>query len=187
MYIVTKHKDEDDCASKLWALLNKTLMSQKLTLSRECTLWKDLFNLNCDKIDDFPRFYSDSVSTFYNLKELSSTAETNDNLKRVFFHKHLDVTKLKDSTKLFITDFSQTAEDLLDGVKRDYGTCQASESIKDDKPGSLLKGSVRCAYKGSNGANGSSKKTVDFKQQGTTHVTAFPRNVGNKIPDEIYK
>ncbi len=184
MYIATKHKDEDNC-DKLWALLNKTLMSQKLTLSRECALWKDLFNLHCNKIDDFPKFYSNSVSTFHNLKELSSIAETDDNFKRVFYHKHLDVAKLKDSTKLFVTDYSSTAEDLLDGVKRDYGTFQASESIKDDKPGSILKGSVRRAYDG-NSANGSSKKPTD-PMKGTPTAPNFPCNVGNKIPDEIYK
>ena len=181
MYIATTHKNEDNCA-KLWEVIHRTLMSQKLSLSRECALWKELFDLRCDDVDKFPRFYSETVTIFHDLKELKSVAETDDNFKRVFLHKHIEVDELKDSTKLFVTDFAGSAEKLLEGVKRDHSTLQTSEAIKDDKPGSILKGGTVRRAEGSKDSK--PDLSVGFKG---TYVTAFPRNIGNKIPDEIYK
>ena len=103
-------------------------------------------------------------------------------ISRVFLHKHIEVDELKDSTKLFVTDFAGSAEQLLEGVKRDHSTLQTSKAIKDDKPGSILKGGTVRRAKGSKEAKTDS--SVGFKGR---YVTPFPRNIGNKIPDDIYK
>ena len=182
-YIVTTHRDEDNCA-KLWKVLYDTLMSQKLSLSRECALWKELFDLRCDDLDKFPLFYSEAVSKFHDLGRLKSVAAKDDKFKRVFLHKNIDVEELRHSTKKFLSDLSSDSDKLLDEVKRDYSTLKASEHIKDNAPGSILKGSVRRANDTGSASKQSSEKKTDFKG---TYVTPFPKNTGNLIPDEIYK
>ena len=96
-YIASTHQDEDNCA-KLWKVLYTTLMSQKLTLSCECALWKELFNLRCDELDKFPLFYNETVSNFHDLGRLNSVASSGDNFKRVFLHKNIEVDELCDSS-----------------------------------------------------------------------------------------
>ncbi len=181
-YIATTHAKVDNCA-KLWKVLFDTLMSPKLSLSRECTLWKDLLDLRCDDVDQFPLFFSETVSKFHDLGRLNSVASGDDNFKRVFLHKNINVEELRYSTKKFLSDLNTSSDDLLKNVRKDYSTLEASKSIKLDKPGSVLKATTVRRAEGS-AKDGTSSKEVAFKG---TYVTPFPKNVGNLIPEEIYK
>ena len=181
-YIATTHAKVDNCA-KLWKVLLDTLMSPKLSLSRECTLWKDLLDLRCEDVDQFPLFFSETVSKFHDLGRLNSVASGDDNFKRVFLHKNINVEELRYSTKKFLSDLNTSSDELLKNVRKDYSTLEASKSIKLDKPGTTLKANVRRADGSSKDAT-SNKKDVTFKG---TYVTPFPKNHGNLIPEDIYK
>ena len=64
---------------KLWAVFDKTLMPQKLSLSYKCALLKEHFDLRCEDVDEFPRFYIVMVIKFHNLKELRSITRIDNN------------------------------------------------------------------------------------------------------------
>ena len=161
----------------------EALTISNVSLSRECSLWKKLLALRCDDVDKFPEFYSDMVKVIHDLNLIKSKAITDDNFKRVFIHKMIDVDELRDSSKKLLLNFNKDAEELLKDVKLEYSTLRASEDIRENAAGSKLSTSVRRATEGTKPSSSSGEKKVSFKG---TYITPFPKNTGTKIPQEIY-
>ena len=77
---------------------------------------------------------------------MNLVASSDNNFKRVFLHKNIEVDELRDSTKKFLSELTTSSDVLLEEVKKEYTTHKASETIKESTPGSILKGgSVRRA------------------------------------------
>ena len=97
-FMAAELKKVDNCA-KLWAAVVKHLTSIDMKVARALEQWKQLFSLQCESMDQFPRFHSDVREAVDVLTTAESEAIRDEVFMRAFLCKALDVPELQTHTK----------------------------------------------------------------------------------------
>ena len=87
--------------------------------------------MRCDKLESFPKFYSDLRIIATNLCAANSIAVSDDSFPKAFLSGTINVDVLQQSTKDFLKEGNKTCSHIMDLFQVDYDAPESGSNMWD--------------------------------------------------------
>ena len=134
-FIAEKTINERNCA-KVWTTIKSALSSDSnIRLSQVCQRWLEFFDIGCDNVSEFPKFYNNYRKTTMKLSNLNQLAMTDDMFLKFFIFFKVKVDQFSEVRKKHLTDHSTSSDALLESLLDEFKTLKEEDAIDGNTPG----------------------------------------------------